>query len=106
MREDKSGQQYFNEGRVLVWVSCGAASAVAAKLSLEKYGKQNTQFIYCDVSNDEDEDNQRFLRDLEQWLSIKVQTLKSGESAKLDKTHTCNSCLSGSVSIRVHPWLK
>jgi PP-loop superfamily ATP-utilizing enzyme len=34
--------------RVLVWFSCGAASAVAAKLAVEKYGDQ-CEVLYCDT---------------------------------------------------------
>ena len=30
---------------IVVWFSCGAASAVAAKLTVEKYGKHNNILI-------------------------------------------------------------
>lgn len=38
--------------RRVVWFSCGAASAVAAKLAVEKYGDGCT-VVYCDTSGDE-----------------------------------------------------
>lgn len=62
--------------RVLVWFSCGAASAVAAKLSIEKYGKEGTELCYCEIAN-EHEDNQRFLADVERWLGVQVKRLRS-----------------------------
>ena len=30
---------------IVVWFSCGAASAVAAKLAVEKYGHQNVTIV-------------------------------------------------------------
>ena len=48
--------------RVLVWFSCGAASAVAAKMSVEKYGDR-CEVVYCDTLKYEHSDNLRFLLD-------------------------------------------
>src|SRR6266545_4371194 len=45
--------------RVLVWFSCGAASAVATKLALSKYS-QRVVIAYCDTGS-EHPDSQRFL---------------------------------------------
>lgn len=36
-------------GRVLVWFSCGAASAVAAKLAVDKYRNDSVEVLYCDT---------------------------------------------------------
>jgi hypothetical protein len=58
---------------IVVWFSCGAASAVAAKKTIEKYGKD---FIIRVVNNpilEEDEDNQRFLKDVEKWLGVNIE---------------------------------
>ena len=35
--------------RVVSWFSCGAASAVAAKMALEKFGP-DVEVVYCDTS--------------------------------------------------------
>lgn len=56
-----------------VWFSCGAASAVAAKLTLEKYADCDVRIINNPVI-EEDSDNQRFLRDVEKWLGVKIET--------------------------------
>lgn len=59
---------------IVVWFSCGAASAVAAKKTIELYS--STHFIRV-VNNpiaNEDPDNQRFLKDVEQWIGIPIES--------------------------------
>ena len=58
---------------IAVWFSCGAASAVAAKLTIEAYGKHNTVRIVNNPIVEEDEDNRRFLKDVEQWLGVPIE---------------------------------
>lgn len=60
---------------IAVWFSCGAASAVAAKLSLDKWGRDNKVSILNNPIKEEDDDNQRFLRDCEDWLGVKVESV-------------------------------
>lgn len=62
--------------RVLVWFSCGAASAVAAKLASEKYGKE-LEVLYCDTLAYEHSDNKRFMADVEKWIGRKIKILRS-----------------------------
>lgn len=63
------------EGDVIaVWFSCGAASAVAAKKTIEKYGDICTIRIVNNPVKEEHEDNQRFLHDVEEWLGIRIET--------------------------------
>lgn len=69
--------------RVLVWFSCGGTSAVAAKVALEKYGDR-CEFLYSDTSEDEHPDNMRFMKDVEEWLGIKVKFLKSTKYKNVD----------------------
>ena len=47
---------------IVVWFSCGAASAVAAKETICRYGEHNTIRIVNNPIKEEDADNQRFLR--------------------------------------------
>lgn len=54
--------------KIVVWVSCGAASAIAAKKTVEKYGKMCTVLLVNNPIKEEDEDNQRFLQDVETWI--------------------------------------
>ena len=58
---------------IAVWFSCGAASAVAAKLIVDAYGTDNTVHIVNNPIVEEDEDNRRFLKDIEQWLGVPVE---------------------------------
>ncbi len=66
--------------RVLCWFSCGAASAVAAKVALSKYaGTHPVEVLYCDTLAYEHPDNARFLRDVERWLGVEIKVLRSKE---------------------------
>lgn len=60
--------------KIVVWFSCGAASAVAAKRTLELYGATNEVVIVNNPIKEEDEDNQRFLKDVEKWLGVKIHS--------------------------------
>ena len=57
---------------IAVWFSNGAASAVALKLTLDKYGRENVRAINNPVA-EEDEDNLRFQRDVSAWLSVEIE---------------------------------
>ena len=63
--------------RVVMWFSCGAASAVAAKMTIAKY-KNNPDFkliiAYCKVI-EESPDNERFLKECETWFGYPVTIL-------------------------------
>lgn len=63
-------------GRVLAWFSCGAASAVAAKLAVEKHGGI-CEVLYCDTFAYEHPDNHRFFADIERWIGQPIKVLKS-----------------------------
>jgi len=66
----------WHKGRIIVWFSCGATSAVAAKLALNKYKDRDVRIIYCDTAS-EHEDNYRFLSDCETWYGQRIEVLKS-----------------------------
>lgn len=59
---------------ITVWFSCGAASAVATKLTLDKYGKSNRVRVVNNPIKEEDEDNLRFLADVENWLGVTIES--------------------------------
>lgn len=60
--------------RTVVWVSAGAASAIAAKLMLR--ATPDAVLAYCETGA-EHPDNQRFLADCETWLGRPVERLRS-----------------------------
>lgn len=63
--------------RMVVWFSCGAASAVTAKLCLAQYrDKHEIAIVRCVVAN-EHPDNDRFAADCENWFGQRVIEIKS-----------------------------
>ena len=59
---------------IVVWMSSGAASAVAGMKTVEQYGKTcNVRFVNNPIK-EEDSDNLRFLKDVGEWLGIKIET--------------------------------
>jgi len=67
--------------RMVVWFSCGAASAVAAKICLSKYaGEYEIAIARCVVAN-EHPDNDRFAADCEKWLGVPILNLSSDRYA-------------------------
>ena len=58
---------------IVVWFSSGVSSAIAAKLTLDKYGKNRNVRIVNNPVAEEDYDNLRFLRDVESWLDVKIE---------------------------------
>lgn len=69
-------------GKVIARFSCGAASAVATKLALEKYG--DAVEIYNTDPGSEHEDNPRFLADCERWYGRKIHVLHSERYRDVD----------------------
>lgn len=61
--------------RVVCQFSCGAASAVATKLSLAAAGAAEVAIVYAFVLED-GEDNLRFMRDCEAWFGRQVTVLR------------------------------
>ena len=59
---------------IAVWFSCGAASAVAAKLTLAKYPAADVRVLNSPVV-EEDPDNLRFLADVREWLGVEIESV-------------------------------
>jgi hypothetical protein len=69
----------MNKKTIAVWFSCGAASAVAAKKTIERYGKDHIIRILNNPIQEEDSDNLRFLKDVEKWLGVEIEFVTSKE---------------------------
>lgn len=63
-------------GTIAVWFSCGAASAAALKLTVEKYGVDRVRAVNNPIEN-EHEDNRRFLRDVSEWAGIEIEDARN-----------------------------
>lgn len=61
--------------RIVCQFSCGAASAVATKLALAKYGQTNDVQIVNAFLKEEHEDNRRFASDCEHWFGRHINVL-------------------------------
>jgi hypothetical protein len=61
--------------RYVCQFSCGAASAVAAKLTLAQYPDAEVLIVNAFVAEELD-DNRRFLADCEEWLGRPIQVLR------------------------------
>lgn len=66
--------------RTLIWWSTGAASAVAARLTLED--TRDALIVRCETDN-EDPDNYRFEADVVRWLGKPITLLHSGKYASV-----------------------
>lgn len=64
---------------IAVWFSCGAASAVAAKLTLKKYRKICNIRVINNPVKEEDSDNRRFLSDIENWIRLPIEIVSNSE---------------------------
>jgi hypothetical protein len=69
--------------RVIVWYSDGAASSVAARLAVEKYGNR-CEVVKCDTTGDEHPDNLRFRREVEAWIGREVKLIRSDKYDGVD----------------------
>jgi len=68
--------------KIVVWFSCGAASAVAAKMILQEYGNTNEVVVVNNPIKEEDVDNYRFLKDVEKWLGVEIKTAVNSKYKK------------------------
>lgn len=82
--------------RILCWFSCGAASAVATRVTLDTYGAQNEVLpVYCNTSASEHPDNLRFIADCERWFGVPVLRLKSDKFSTVEEVFEAKRYMSG-----------
>lgn len=91
--------------RRVVWFSCGAASAVAAKLATETYGS-DCEVVYCDTSRDEHPDNLRFLADVEKWIGRTIALIRSDRFEGVDQVISRTRYMAGVSGARCTVELK
>lgn len=60
---------------IAVWFSCGAASAVAAKKTMELYGDTHTIRVLNNPVVEEHHDSLRFKDDIAKWLNVEIETV-------------------------------
>jgi len=80
--------------KVIVWFSCGAASACAAKLASVLYGDE-LNVVYCDTMSSEHPDNQRFFNDVQRWIGRDITVIKSTRFDSVDEVFEKRKYLAG-----------
>jgi hypothetical protein len=77
----KTFRQNFKKGdRIICWFSCGAASALATKLTLDEFGADWPVVpVYCNTLTNEHPDNARFMSDCEKWFRVPILRLSNPE---------------------------
>lgn len=72
--------------RILVWFSCGSASAVAAKKTLELYAATHEILIVCcDTRPSEHTDNYRFSAECERWFGQPILYIRNNQYEDIDQ---------------------
>lgn len=79
--------------RRVVWFSCGAASAVAAKIAAGLYS--DCDVVYCDTMATEHPDNARFFDDVERWIGRPITRIRSERYATVDEVFEKRRYMSG-----------
>lgn len=64
---------------IAVWFSCGAASAVALKKTVERYGNYCTVRAVNNPVVEEDDDNRRFLADVSRWTGLAIEDARNAK---------------------------
>jgi len=93
--------------RILSWFSCGAASAVACKLTIEQYGETHEVVpVSCDTRPSEDTDNYRFSQQCEQWFGRPITFIRNPKYDTVDDVFVRERYMSGQNGARCTTELK
>lgn len=92
--------------RVIVWFSCGAASAVAAKLTIEDNPNRDVLIVCCDTRPSEHQDNYRFCNDCEAWWGRKIVFINNPKYKTVDEVFDRERYMSGIRGARCTTELK
>ena len=88
----------MKEQRHIVWFSCGAASAVTAKLAVD--AGLNPVVVYCDTMESEHPDNERFFNDVQKWIGTEIIKIHSENYQNIDDVFMKTRYMSGVAGAR------
>ena len=80
------------KNKIIGWWSGGITSAVACKIGIDLYGKDNLRIIFIDTMN-EDDDTYRFMEDCNKWYGIDIETIKSDKFDNIQEVWRKNIAL-------------
>lgn len=96
-----------SQPRILCWFSCGIASAVASKLTIEQYsGTHEVIVCYCNTLASEHPDNKRFLSQCQLWFEQPIMILSSETYVTIDEVFEKTRYMSGINGARCTTELK
>lgn len=81
--------------RVIVWVSAGVPSACAWKVAVDLYGASRVHGVYCDVAKTEHPDNERFLKQVSDWVGQPLTRIKSEKYNTIDEVFEDRKYMAG-----------
>lgn len=82
--------------RVIVNFSCGASSAVAAKIAVDAWSKsREVRVVYADLLADEHPDNRRFLEEVEKWIGVPIELHRNEKYSGIDDVFLQNRYIVG-----------
>src|SRR5690348_8288475 len=96
----------FMKPRMIVWFSCGAASAVAAKLAIDTSPDKDVIVVCCDTRPSEESDNYRFSKDVEAWIGRPILFISSPDYKDIDEVFERTKYMSGPRGARCTTELK
>lgn len=70
------GKKNINMSKKIAWFSCGITSAVACKLAIEEFGKENVELVYIKIDTAHP-DNDRFIAECEKWYGKEITVIRS-----------------------------
>jgi hypothetical protein len=93
--------------RILCWFSCGAASAVATKKTIERFGATTEiKIVCCDTRSSENPDNYRFSAECEKWFDQPIIFLKNEAFGTIDDVFEATGYMAGVRGARCTTELK
>lgn len=92
--------------RIIDWFSCGAASAVASKKTLEFFPDRDVRIVCCDTRPSEHPDNYRFSADVEKWLGRPIEFIRNSAFETVDDVFEERRYMSGIKGARCTQELK
>jgi hypothetical protein len=97
----------MKKDRMLVWFSCGAPSAVAAKIALRDFGSTHEVLIVnCDTRPSEHSDNWRFCLSVERWIGRDITYIRNEKYKTIDDVFEKERYMSGIAGARCTTELK
>lgn len=82
--------------RIIVWFSCGAASAVAVRITIRMFGETHDVLpVCCDTRPSEHDDNYRFSKQCEEWFGRPITYIRNENYETVDDVFEQQKYMSG-----------